>query len=45
MSHDLNLVRSLCSSGMLLERGHVRYTGPMEEVAGAYSSASPIDAP
>jgi lipopolysaccharide transport system ATP-binding protein len=44
MSHDLNLVRSLCSSGMLLERGRVRYTGPMDEVAEAYRSAPTIDA-
>jgi ABC-type polysaccharide/polyol phosphate transport system ATPase subunit len=40
MSHDLNLVRSLCSVGMWLERGRVRYTGPMDAVAEAYSASS-----
>jgi ABC-type polysaccharide/polyol phosphate transport system ATPase subunit len=44
MSHDLNLVRSLCSAGMLLERGRVKFTGPMDEVAEAYSSAPVVDA-
>jgi lipopolysaccharide transport system ATP-binding protein len=44
MSHDMNLVRTLCSSGMLLERGRVRFTGSMEEVAEEYASASLDDA-
>jgi ABC-type polysaccharide/polyol phosphate transport system ATPase subunit len=36
MSHDLELVRRLCTSGMWLEQGVVRKVGSMAEVAGAY---------
>jgi ABC-type polysaccharide/polyol phosphate transport system ATPase subunit len=38
MSHDLDLVRSLCDTGMWLDKGHVRLIGPMQDVAAAYSS-------
>jgi lipopolysaccharide transport system ATP-binding protein len=38
MSHDLDLVRSLCDLGMWLDGGYVRLIGPMEDVAAAYSS-------
>ncbi len=51
MSHDLDLVARLCSSGMWLEQGEVRKTGPMPEVAAAYeqgrrdAAASAVGAP
>jgi lipopolysaccharide transport system ATP-binding protein len=44
MSHDLDLVRSVCSTGMWLERGTVRARGPIEQVASAYSDR-PANAP
>lgn len=37
MSHDLDLVRRLCVDGMWLEKGRVRATGRMEDVAAAYA--------
>jgi lipopolysaccharide transport system ATP-binding protein len=40
MSHDLDLVRSVCSTGMWLERGKVRMRGKIEEVASTYSDRS-----
>ena len=36
MSHDLELVRRLCSEGMWLEKGRVLERGPMDDVARAY---------
>lgn len=39
MSHDLELVRSLCRTGMWIEKGRVRATGDMDEVAAAYASS------
>jgi ABC-type polysaccharide/polyol phosphate transport system ATPase subunit len=36
MSHDLDLVKSVCSTGMWLERGRVRMRGDIGEVAAAY---------
>lgn len=36
MSHDLGLVRSVCTSGMWLEKGHVQLQGSMAEVADRY---------
>jgi lipopolysaccharide transport system ATP-binding protein len=36
MSHDLDLVKSVCSTGMWLERGRVRMRGEIDEVAAAY---------
>jgi ABC-type polysaccharide/polyol phosphate transport system ATPase subunit len=44
MSHDLDLVRSLCSTGMWLDRGKVQVRGSIETVATAYSegAAEPI---
>lgn len=36
MSHDLELVASVCSSGMWLEKGQVRVAGAMDAVASAY---------
>jgi len=36
MSHDLELVTRLCTTGMWLEQGVVRRVGSMAEVAGAY---------
>ncbi|MFL5908066.1 MAG: ABC transporter ATP-binding protein [Solirubrobacterales bacterium] len=40
MSHDLGLVRSLCSTGMWLNRGQIQHVGAMEEVAEAYRAGS-----
>jgi lipopolysaccharide transport system ATP-binding protein len=40
MSHDLNLVRSVCSTGMWLDRGRIRVRGEIDEVADAYSPAA-----
>lgn len=37
MSHDLDLVTSVCTKGVWLEQGRVRVTGPMGNVAAAYS--------
>jgi lipopolysaccharide transport system ATP-binding protein len=37
MSHDLELVRESCSTGMWLEQGTVEIVGTMDEVADAYS--------
>ena len=39
MSHDLELVQSVCSTGMWLDRGRVRLRGGIEEVAAAYAEA------
>jgi lipopolysaccharide transport system ATP-binding protein len=39
MSHDLDLVKGVCSTGMWLERGHVRLRGDIAEVAAAYTEA------
>jgi lipopolysaccharide transport system ATP-binding protein len=36
MSHDLDLVKSVCSTGMWLDRGRVRLRGDINEVAAAY---------
>lgn len=44
MSHDLDLVTSVCSTGMWLERGKVRARGPIEEIASAYQDR-PADSP
>lgn len=40
MSHDLDLVRSMCSTGMWLDRGGVRLAGGIDEVAAAYTRAT-----
>lgn len=37
MSHDLELVRSSCRTGMWLEKGEARLAGTIEEVAEAYA--------
>lgn len=37
MSHDLDLVVDSCRSGLWLERGRARMTGPMGEVGRAYA--------
>jgi lipopolysaccharide transport system ATP-binding protein len=37
MSHDLELVRSSCRTGMWLEKGETRLVGTIEEVAEAYA--------
>jgi lipopolysaccharide transport system ATP-binding protein len=40
MSHDLNLVLEICSSGLWLQEGRVRHIGDIEEVAAAYRAES-----
>jgi len=40
MSHDLELVRSMCTTGMWLERGRARLLGAIDEVASAYERAT-----
>jgi ABC-type polysaccharide/polyol phosphate transport system ATPase subunit len=40
MSHDLELVRSLCSTGMWLDRGRIRLRGEIDKVATAYASGA-----
>jgi lipopolysaccharide transport system ATP-binding protein len=40
MSHDLELVRSICSTGMWLDRGRIRLRGRIDEVAAAYASGA-----
>ena len=40
MSHDLDMVKSVCSTGMWLDRGHVRSQGTIEDVAAAYARSA-----
>jgi homopolymeric O-antigen transport system ATP-binding protein len=40
MSHDLELVRSMCTTGMWLDRGRARLLGAIDEVATAYERAT-----
>ena len=44
MSHDLDLVTSVCSTGMWLEKGHVRAVGDIAEVGAAYRSGAEVTA-
>jgi ABC-type polysaccharide/polyol phosphate transport system ATPase subunit len=44
MSHDLDLIRTVCRTGMWLEKGHVRAVGDIAHIAREYS-ASHADAP
>jgi lipopolysaccharide transport system ATP-binding protein len=46
MSHDLELVGSVCSTGMWLDRGNIRMRGSIDQVTAAYAegSAEPVDA-
>jgi lipopolysaccharide transport system ATP-binding protein len=40
MSHDLNLVTEMCSSGMWIEEGRLRHIGHIDDVARAYREGS-----
>ena len=40
MSHDLELVKSVCSTGMWLDKGHVQLRGDIGEVAAAYAEVA-----
>ena len=40
MSHDLELVKSVCSTGMWLDKGHVELRGDIAEVAAAYAGVA-----
>jgi ABC-type polysaccharide/polyol phosphate transport system ATPase subunit len=39
ISHDLDLVRSICDRGLWLDRGHLRMDGAIDDVAEAYHRA------
>jgi len=43
MSHDLDLVGSICSDGMWLDRGVVRTIGKIADVADSYAAGAQID--
>jgi lipopolysaccharide transport system ATP-binding protein len=43
MSHDLELVKSVCSTGMWLDKGHVQLRGDIDEVAAAYADVAAAD--
>ena len=46
ISHDLELVRRVCNRGLWIDRGEIRYIGPIEKVAEAYHDAlEALDAP
>ena len=45
MSHDLDLVKSVCTTGMWLDSGRVRLRGSIDEVAAAYEGAGEAPAP
>jgi ABC-type polysaccharide/polyol phosphate transport system ATPase subunit len=45
MSHDLELVRSICSTGMWLDKGHIKLRGGIDEVAAAYGGVEPAESP
>ncbi len=40
MSHDLELVKSVCSTGMWLDKGRVQLRGDIDEVAAAYAGVA-----
>jgi lipopolysaccharide transport system ATP-binding protein len=44
MSHDLDLVTSICSTGMWLDHGTIRMGGTIDEVAAAYARESATSA-
>ena len=39
ISHDLDLVRRVCTRGMWLDRGKLKTTGPIDEVAEIYAAS------
>jgi lipopolysaccharide transport system ATP-binding protein len=43
MSHDLDLVTSVCSTGMWLDRGQVQVRGGIDEVAAAYAGVGAVE--
>ena len=43
MSHDLDLIGSICSEGMWLDRGVVRTVGKIADVADSYVAGAQID--
>ena len=45
MSHDLDLVKSVCTTGMWLDNGRVHMRGSIDEVAAAYEGAGEAPAP
>jgi homopolymeric O-antigen transport system ATP-binding protein len=40
MSHDLNLIRSICTSGIWLDEGTMKVKGDIDTVAAAYAKSS-----
>jgi lipopolysaccharide transport system ATP-binding protein len=45
MSHDLNLVQSVCKTGMWLDKGRVQGQGTIEDVAAAYARSAEAGTP
>lgn len=43
MSHDLDLIRNACTTGMWLERGVVRAVGAIDEIAERYRTGHPVE--
>ena len=43
MSHDLDLVGSICSEGMWIDRGVVRTVGKIADVADSYAAGAQVD--
>jgi len=43
MSHDLELVRSVCTTGMWLDGGRVQLRGEIDQVATAYAGAAAVE--
>jgi len=43
MSHDLDLIGSICSEGMWLDRGVVRTVGKIADVADSYAAGAQVD--
>jgi lipopolysaccharide transport system ATP-binding protein len=41
MSHDLAMIRSVCSTGLWLDEGRIKLRGGIDEVAAAYSGVAP----
>ncbi|HEX4792719.1 MAG TPA: ABC transporter ATP-binding protein [Humisphaera sp.] len=44
VSHNMGAIRSLCQSGVVLEKGKVAFIGGVEEAVAAYRSAGTIEA-
>jgi ABC-type polysaccharide/polyol phosphate transport system ATPase subunit len=45
ISHELSLVRGICSRGMWLDAGRVKAIGPIDEVAREYEAREDAESP